>query len=399
MSTFNEPTLTEEEEDQLWANSVELWKKQKEERKRDREEKIKQGIPVPTEEEEDNEWKNLPIFMTSMPDNPENNPNLSAIQAIIDETTPEERSDTYKDLGNDYFKAGKSRYKEALHYYNQALNVKCNDMKRNSIVLSNRAAVNLELGNNGEVIRDCKIAIEFNRQNIKAYFRLMRALIALHRDQEALVIGDQFLKEIDPNNVDIQKLRDQSQKKIELVQKKELEKQQKESTKKAQLDQLANELWTKKQYRLGEPFMDLSSYTYQSDRKITIDSTGLTHFPVLFLYPEYNQSDFIMDFQEGQTCGDHLDMMFPPENPEFPPWDRNKSYQIQNLEIYFETNWTKPLLNTIKPVSEQKRWIRVKHTTPIETILSHKEYVIPSIPIFYVLDKTSKFYSIFLTKK
>uniref|UniRef100_A0A8C7X0S9 Cns1/TTC4 wheel domain-containing protein n=1 Tax=Oryzias sinensis TaxID=183150 RepID=A0A8C7X0S9_9TELE len=63
------------------------------------------------------------------------------------------------------------------------------------------------------------------------------------------------------------------------------------------------------------------------------DEKGLLHWPVLFLYPEHQQSDFISAFCENHCFRDHLNVMF---GEELPPWDTDRKYAPQNLQLYFE---------------------------------------------------------------
>ncbi|KAF2070266.1 hypothetical protein CYY_008413 [Polysphondylium violaceum] len=372
--------LTEAEEDEIWEASVERWKNYKETKRLEREEALKQGVELP--EEDDDEWKQLPMFMEALPNEPTSNVHLTALQSISDECTPEERADAFKEVGNDFFKAGKDRYKDAIYYYTKALNVKCKDMRLNSAILSNRAACNLELGNYRKVIQDCTIAIEFNKENIKAYHRAARAYFALNKDKEALDVCEKALT-VDPQHKDIKTLSEKIQKRIQDRERREREKIEKENAKRQEIELLATKLY-QRGIKLGSPLFDMAQYTHSSDRKIAFDSDNIIHFPVVFLYPEYSMSDFIIDFEQDHTFGDHLSMMFPPDNPEYAGWDKSRSYTIDKIEVYFETNWTKPILPNV-PFKETKRWIRIKHTTTIEAVLKHPDYIIPGIPIFYIV--------------
>jgi len=385
--------LTEAEEDAIWEESVQRWKGYKEAKKIEREEAAKQGIELP--EENDDDWKQLPMFVESLPDEPSSNVHLNALQSISDECTPAERADAFKDVGNDFYKAGKERYNDAIYYYSKALNVKCNDMRLNSAILSNRAACNLELGNYRKVIQDCTVAIEFNKDNMKAYFRAARAFFALNKDKDALNMCDKALL-VDAENKDIKTLREKIDKRIKDTERREREKIEKENAKRQELELLATKLY-QRGMKLGSQLFDMSQYTHSSDRKIEFDSNNVIHFPVVFLYPEYSMSDFIINFEEDHTFGDHLSMMFPPDNPEYAQWDKNRSYTIDKIEVYFETNWTKPILSNV-PYKETKRWIRIKHTTTIEAVLKHPDYIIPGIPIFYIVARGNAFYKTFLEK-
>jgi hypothetical protein len=52
-------------------------------------------------------------------------------------------------------------------------------------------------------------------------------------------------------------------------------------------------------------------------------------WPVIFLYPEYGQTDFIEAFHENSAFDDHLDLMFS----ESPSWDSHKKYTKKSLRV------------------------------------------------------------------
>ncbi|RMC08718.1 hypothetical protein DUI87_14967 [Hirundo rustica rustica] len=66
--------------------------------------------------------------------------------------------------------------------------------------------------------------------------------------------------------------------------------------------------------------------------KVHLDADGNLSWPVLFLYPEHEQTDFTVAFHENSRFIDHLMVMFA----ELPPWDLEKKYLPNNLELYFE---------------------------------------------------------------
>uniref|UniRef100_A0AAV2KV74 Cns1/TTC4 wheel domain-containing protein n=1 Tax=Knipowitschia caucasica TaxID=637954 RepID=A0AAV2KV74_KNICA len=57
---------------------------------------------------------------------------------------------------------------------------------------------------------------------------------------------------------------------------------------------------------------------------------GALYWPVLFLYPEHQQSDFISAFCENHCFSDHLSVMF---GEELPPWDTQQKYRPSNLLV------------------------------------------------------------------
>ena len=84
-----------------------------------------------------------------------------------------------KEKGNKAFLNGK--YLEAIDFYSQALAIQKKD-----VYFSNRANAYLELDKNDECISDCKSALKLDSKNIKAIFRLARALTNLSKVEEAM---------------------------------------------------------------------------------------------------------------------------------------------------------------------------------------------------------------------
>nr|KAG5695983.1 hypothetical protein BaRGS_023362 [Batillaria attramentaria] len=73
-----------------------------------------------------------------------------------------------------------------------------------------------------------------------------------------------------------------------------------------------------------------------------MDKDGCLHWPVLFLYPEYGQTDFIQDFHENSTFLDHIQHMFGP-GAEPAAWDEAHKYTPDSIQIYFEDQDTETL--------------------------------------------------------
>lgn len=106
---------------------------------------------------------------------------------------------------------------------------------------------------------------------------------------------------------------------------------------------------------------------------------------VLFLYPEYSQSDFIERFSELGTFEAQLAEMFPPHSAAV-PWDRRGDYRADTIQIYFLANSTSALNTSSSSSSSlRKRWIKVANHITLQKALSHPEHVIPGLPVFHVL--------------
>lgn len=89
--------------------------------------------------------------------------------------------------------------RKARGLYSQGLALEFDDGVLRSTLLTNRAAINLLLGNNRQVIEDCTTAVQHNKQAVKAYWRAACALMRLQKYAEAIEWCDRGLLE-EPNN-------------------------------------------------------------------------------------------------------------------------------------------------------------------------------------------------------
>lgn len=155
---------------------------------------------------------NLPAaFWEEYPENVEENVDLAAINAILEESTPDERAETYKarvtfslsttghrdnpgrdfsrvDLstivqgqGNDALKRGlqlkkKFYLREAVNLYTKGLEMDCSMPELLSILLSNRAQAHLLLENYRSALDDSLEAVRINGGNLKVCMVYMLAI-------------------------------------------------------------------------------------------------------------------------------------------------------------------------------------------------------------------------------
>jgi tetratricopeptide (TPR) repeat protein len=83
----------------------------------------------------------------------------------------------FKEKGNEYVKMGKKHYSDAIECYTRAINQDALSDSDNSIVYSNRAHVNLLLGNYRRALTDAQEAIKLCPTNVKVVLYLLLLLL------------------------------------------------------------------------------------------------------------------------------------------------------------------------------------------------------------------------------
>lgn len=321
-----------------------------------------------------------------------------------------------KDQGNEYVKKGKKHYRDALDCYTRAINQKVLSESETSILYSNRAHVNLLLGNNRRALEDGEQAIKLSPTNIKGFYRAAKASFALDLLKEAISFCEQGL-ELSPDNEEFRKL-------VRLASGKLAEREKHEAEVSDSLNGAKDLLSA-----FEDRGLKIGAAMYQEPtgmKKPVIDKSKILHWPVLLLYPEVMSSDIIEDFCETDMFTSHLDIMFSESCLPL-PWDKENAYTRENIELYFEVGSSVCLSKTkilhyilegtvgagAVSVSEEKdppnygnpagrdpsKWVKINEKRTLHDVLKEPNHVIPGIPVFYVVSKSSTFYNIFKSGK
>ena len=81
------------------------------------------------------------------------------------------------------------------------------------------------------------------------------------------------------------------------------------------------------------------------------------------------------------------------------PWDEKQSYRMDTIEVYFETNMTKPLDPGVKVVETKQKFKKCELNSKLIDVLRDELYIIPQFPAFYVVAKGTPFYASFLSNQ
>ncbi|KAK3092029.1 hypothetical protein FSP39_024540 [Pinctada imbricata] len=260
------------------------------------------------------------------------------------------RAEAYKDDGNNEFK--KKRYDIAIDNYTEAIKCKCPDKELNAILYSNRAAAQFHRGNYLSALRDCIMARKFKADHLKAILKGAQCCMEMKKYKDAgqwcdsgLIIepkNEKFL-EMKTKSDKLHRAQERDKRREEMKERKDNEEEKKLlQTIQSRGIRLAGMKQSQKDKKLDPLLLTNLEVHNPSGAKVHADTDGTLHWPVLLLYPEYTQSDYIEDFNEHQS--DHINHMFGPA-VEAPTWDEDRKYIPASIKVYFEDKEKETLYN------------------------------------------------------
>mmetsp|Transcript_34678 Transcript_34678/g.110188 ORF Transcript_34678/g.110188 Transcript_34678/m.110188 type:complete len:382 (-) Transcript_34678:73-1218(-) len=287
-----------------------------------------------------NEIRDHPLFMEDVPSDISENPHLLALQSLLyDGQTQEQMAEHFRKLGNEAFRTSTNRIasQNALMAYTRGLEMECSDNALNSQLHSNRAAVSLRLGEYDKTVNDCRRAVQLDPTNAKAHYRAAQASENLGLTAQALSFVSGGMKSA-PEAPELLKMRQRLTRK--------LEQEEEERSRSRRLDEQAalerssadasvRALLEERGVRLGPLLFDVAMYSRGSPPKPRLSDDGAAvQWPLLILYDETSQSDFVDTFDERCTLEEQMQLMFPGDRHV--EWDEDGKYVWDRLVAYLE---------------------------------------------------------------
>ncbi len=302
------------------------------------------------------ELNKLPLFMTEL----EENDDVAALQALAYEGTPRENADDFRQRGNECFAA--RRHADAQQFYDKGVQILEAEERRRrqagdgptpapanddsddevraqravlEMLLVNRAACHLALGNYRQCTLDCAGALRLNVRNAKALYRSARALLAVGKTAEAADACARALA-LEPENKTLASLAAEiGRKSDELAEKRTKEEARLAADKRsaALLKATLRARGIRTRATAQPPEMEDAAIRLRPRDPEDASGGGSLAFPAVLLYPAHLQSDFIKSFGEEDTLAHHLDYILPP------PWDGGEAEyaNLAAVECYMET--------------------------------------------------------------
>ncbi|XP_067014869.2 DNA polymerase interacting tetratricopeptide repeat-containing, protein of 47 kDa [Anabrus simplex] len=310
------------------------------------------------------EFEKHPFFMTKSPEvGEELSPLMEGLQQLkYDETdnTPEELAATYKEDGNFSFKYKK--YHVAIISYTEGIRQNCKDDALTAQLYNNRAAAHFQLKNYASCLKDCQAALKLLPKYRKAEFRAAQCCYLMGKHDLCMEYCDEMLRETptDKEAIELRAKAVAAKKVAERNARKEAAAQQKLSAEEKKLLQAIEERGIRIHRSSKGSALALSDLEPHSPYNVHSRvhmMDGRLVWPVVFLYPEYQTTDFIQECHEDSTFESHLEAMFETR----PEWDKEDKYKPSNLRVYFEDKLSTklcavPAASTIGEALADKRY-------------------------------------------
>lgn len=315
---------------------------------------------------------------------------LAQLKFDPEHNSPTEVAQNYKEEGILQFKYKK--YRLAVANFSEGLKQKCPDNELNAQLYNNRAAAHWHLGNYRSAVKDCEKAIKFNPSYVKAILRAVECTTKLKSWDEVISWCDIGLQ-LDAANQKLKSARQTAVKEKKLQDRDARKKVQEEKKVQLQEENLIQAI-QKRGIKLGSKHLEGSSSIKLSDLEpchpaaqgscVHLGENEELVWPVMFIYPEYQETDFIQEFSENDCIADHLIAMFGPDAPPA-PWDSDHKYVAKNLRIFFE--------------DKDNKLCKVDTNCSLLQVLQHPRYhVNGGTPGLIVVVEGSKFMSEFINK-
>jgi len=325
-----------------------------------------------SEDNWEEEMQQHPFFSQEWKEGAELSPLMQGLQDLkysTEENTPAELAANYKEDGNFNFKCKKYRF--AIASYTEGLKAKCSDDLLNCQLLTNRAAAQFHISNFRSSLLDSKAALKINNTHMKAVLRAAQCCMKLKLFKDCIQLCDDGIK-IEQDNQELAKMRTESAqllKQLERDSRKQALAEKKKVKEENELLDVITARGIKVERKRGGGTLSLSDlepcHPAALQNKVRLVEGKLV-FPVLFLYPEVGETDFIEGFLEGDSFLDHILNMFGPQ-VDRPHWDEGSRYTPDKIVIYFETEdrglQTIPLDWTLTQALTSKQFI-LKAGTP-----------------------------------
>lgn len=384
-----------------YASKVSLYAEDVSDDEEDTKMKTKENDRPMTEEEIQKEIADIqsyPLFMTQIPENPESNEQLQALQALKYEGEPDKVSMEFLEKSKESLKQYQSNkkfkdLKESMYTMCNAIEHVENDEKCDHVKFTlyySRSQLQIIVKNWGYAIQDLLQALKYDSHSSKdqlekAIEDIIQCYIQLKELNKATNILNEYKMKINSS------LYTSLSEKIDLMKQKLIDDLDKIETFKSMEHSEQIKLYealTSKGIKLKKQFHNIPA-GYET--RIVKDSNNKYHFPILIIYEEFNMTDYIQDFEEDRMIGDILDIIF--EDGKL-VWDTNNKYSQSNCLCYFMSSDINKVTNL-----ESTSYFLIRNDESLIDVLTNKQVFMNGFPVVSIVSSMTNYYPHFLKTK
>ena len=240
------------------------------------------------------------------------------------------------------------------------------------------------MGNYRSSLRDCVAALALSPAHLKAVLRAALCCSRLARHQQVLEWADRGLL-LEQGHQELVRLRTEALAKIKQEERDLRKAKLAERKRKEEGEALVAAVVARGVAVEGGASLEaLQPALPQAEHRRVRVEEGALVWPVLLLYPEVGETDFIEEFREGEELGAHLEVMLG-EGVERPGWDQGARFLPSSVLLYFEDS--------------QQRLVEVQAEDTLLQAITRKGFVVKGgVLAFMVLVRGAPFTTDFLAK-
>ncbi|OTF76269.1 tetratricopeptide repeat containing cytosolic Fe-S cluster assembly factor-like protein [Euroglyphus maynei] len=351
-----------------------------------------------TEQNWQEEMEKHPLFATKAPEpGQEHSELIDAFRQLKYDpqfNSIEELMDSYRQDGNENFRHKKYRW--AIDSYSEGIRLARDHLSRKqslntdklneslSVLYNNRASAHFHLGNYRSSLQDATRAIFLNSQNLKAKIRIIQCCFELKRFEQCINFCREELNKF--NEMNNEKFRQEMQTFLEEAEKK-IKIQKRDNRKMTKTEQ--KRLFEQKQIEqaVQERGIKFHGSLFETDHS-AVRVSGFVHFdsqqtllwPVVFIYPDVGQTDFIEKFSETSTFAEYINLMFETK----PEWDEKGEYRPESIRCYYQSCQTYTV-DGEKHIAQEMELIEFDKNLSLLQVFQFDDYIIQNaVPMFFL---------------
>jgi hypothetical protein len=340
---------------------------------------------------EEDAWKSMPLFMeTITEEDVATNASCAALASILyDEVPSDEVALNRKEQGNKALVMAQNpeqvnkenMARAAAHCYTEGIAAKCSDVKLNAVLYANRSLAHFIIQNFGHGLQDAQKAIILQPEYTKAYYRAAKCAEKIRKYDMALSLIKMGVQTEAANAdqktmIEFEELRKLCEEGREAAAKKVKSDTLKSRAKAAESSTIMRRITSHGIKMFPKCEVSSEQSAQLGGHKPYFDDNNLLHVPILFMYDEYQMTDYMADVGTDVVVIDIIDDLMP-----FPWDDRGRYAKLDDIVVVYKID---DGLAMPKYYEMDPSWTLLEN-------MRQEMYLMPALlPVLHVVCRTSE---------